>query len=65
MLKTFWKSKIGFTFILNSGKEIKFKADDVIIQRLGNDLVGYEIKNCDNAPFYCRLDNIVAILKDK
>jgi hypothetical protein len=55
--------KQHLTIVLKSGKEIKFTADDMKIVTKGNELVEYSIKG-ECGLFYCKIDEIAAILKD-
>lgn len=54
--------KKKFTFILSSGKEINFNADDITITKRGNELTGYEIIGGEGQLFYCKLEDISAII---
>jgi hypothetical protein len=61
-IKKFFRRKTKHTFILKSGKEIVFYADSVNKIVDGNDLVGYEIRGGNGSMFYCRLDEVAAIV---
>lgn len=58
-------TKLTAVFVLKSGKEVAIRADDVKITKSGNNLTGYTIEGGDGTMFYCRLDEIAAILLKK